>query len=528
MGGLRELLDEVQGSSVGLTSGDLLGDVAGLQQVISAGSAVQAVRLAQFAARGEVRDEGGAWVEVDLGVGHVADFRADDAAPVVGLSPGMAQRRVSTVARLASVLPTSLRALADGVLDPFRVQIIAEETLLADRETCAAVEEQVFPVDPEVTPGALRSRVRRGLALVDPELVARQAKRARAQLFVHVRSCEVPGVSEWFARLSSEDSVLCWAAIDELGHQAKAEDPTRSIDQCRAQALADLILSRSDVTAHVIIPVPVHHDTRAPAHAHSQGQPSGSPQDPSPVSEKAPGRPVKAGATSDHGRGHEQCDGVGAERQSVSEQAVPDVADVVDVVDTSPQVGRQPGTAEAAFFGTASGVQIPGIGIIQGEVADQLLARFGTTLTGMLIDADTGVTIATTATAYRPSAKIAAFVRLRDGTCRFPGCAAGAKRCELDHVIPWEPHAGPEPGESGRFDEHGGSGESGGSSESDGSGGRTEPNNLICLCRHHHRAKTHARWTPVLDPVTANVTWTDPYGQRWITRPTDHLISHVA
>jgi Domain of unknown function (DUF222) len=38
---------------------------------------------------------------------------------------------------------------------------------------------------------------------------------------------------------------------------------------------------------------------------------------------------------------------------------------------------------------------------------------------------------------YRPSAKLARFVRCRDLTCRFPGCEAAAAVCQLDHTIPY-------------------------------------------------------------------------------------------
>ncbi|MGB5936461.1 MAG: DUF222 domain-containing protein, partial [Ornithinimicrobium sp.] len=251
VGVLTELVDLAQGSTVGVRTGDLLADVGQLQRVISAASAVQTLRLAQFAARDEVRDEHGAFAELDRGLGHVADFRSDDAAPVLALPPSMAERRVHTAARLASVLPATLRAVATGMMDPYRAQIVAEETVCASQETCALVEDRVYPAPAEITPGALRRRVRRALAEVDPEAVKTDAARSRKQLFVQVRASDVPGVSEWFARLSAEDSVLCWAAIDEAAHQAKAEDPTRSINQCRAEALADLILGRAEVTANV-------------------------------------------------------------------------------------------------------------------------------------------------------------------------------------------------------------------------------------------------------------------------------------
>ncbi|KAA8954835.1 HNH endonuclease signature motif containing protein, partial [Mycobacterium sp.] len=38
---------------------------------------------------------------------------------------------------------------------------------------------------------------------------------------------------------------------------------------------------------------------------------------------------------------------------------------------------------------------------------------------------------------YRPSAALAEFVRLRDLTCRFPGCDQPAEVCDIDHTIPF-------------------------------------------------------------------------------------------
>jgi hypothetical protein len=60
---------------------------------------------------------------------------------------------------------------------------------------------------------------------------------------------------------------------------------------------------------------------------------------------------------------------------------------------------------------------------------------------------------------YRPSQKLADFVRCRDLTCRFPGCTEPATNCDVDHTIPW-PY------------------------------GPTQAANLKCLCRKHHLLKT--------------------------------------
>ena len=89
--------------------------------------------------------------------------------------------------------------------------------------------------------------------------------------------------------------------------------------------------------------------------------------------------------------------------------------------------------------------------------------------------------------AYTPSAALADLVRLRDRTCRFPGCRHPADRCDLDHVVPWP--AGP-----------------------------TTADNLAALCRHHHRLKHQSPWTVRAGPG-ATLDWTSPSGHLYQTAP---------
>lgn len=89
---------------------------------------------------------------------------------------------------------------------------------------------------------------------------------------------------------------------------------------------------------------------------------------------------------------------------------------------------------------------------------------------------------------YRPSAKLAEFVRCRDLTCRFPGCGELAQYCEIDHTVPYP--AGP-----------------------------THPSNLKCLCRFHHILKTfHLEWKDRQLP-DGTVVWTTPTGHTHTTTP---------
>ena len=73
-------------------------------------------------------------------------------------------------------------------------------------------------------------------------------------------------------------------------------------------------------------------------------------------------------------------------------------------------------------------------------------------------------------TTYTPSTALRRLVEARDGTCRFPGCSVAAHKCDLDHVVPFD-HEHPL------------------------HGGLTREDNLIALCRRHHRDKTHGSST---------------------------------
>ena len=90
-------------------------------------------------------------------------------------------------------------------------------------------------------------------------------------------------------------------------------------------------------------------------------------------------------------------------------------------------------------------------------------------------------------TAYAPRHAQRRFVQVRDRRCRHPHCNRRVGRTDLDHVRSWPQ-------------------------------GHTGCDNLCCLCRRHHRLKTHARgWRFHLLP-DGRLEVTAPSG---ITRVTD-------
>jgi hypothetical protein len=98
-------------------------------------------------------------------------------------------------------------------------------------------------------------------------------------------------------------------------------------------------------------------------------------------------------------------------------------------------------------------------------------------------DPETGALIKTAPRVYQPTAEVRRFVQARDRTCAFPGCTRPACRCDLDHVEPFD-HDCPQ------------------------HGGQTTKENLVPLCRHHHRIKTACGFTVKVIVPGRSVEWT--------------------
>ncbi len=130
-------------------------------------------------------------------------------------------------------------------------------------------------------------------------------------------------------------------------------------------------------------------------------------------------------------------------------------------------------------------------GTLTPEMIEQIVFDPDTVFRRLVIDPDTGWVVDAGATTYHPGRHLARIVRKRDLRCRFPGCGTAARFCDLDHVIPYPL-------------------------------GRTVLANLACLCRRHHRLKTHGHWSLSMK-ADGVCTWTDRLtGQVHTTEPADY------
>ncbi len=166
------------------------------------------------------------------------------------------------------------------------------------------------------------------------------------------------------------------------------------------------------------------------------------------------------------------------------------LADPGAVGESAPMAPTARGVGDDAV-GDPVGAQLPKIGLIPAEDLHELTRRVtNTSYLGLPQHPDTGALLDRAAVTYRPGAAMRTRVRARDGTCRFPGCGRPARGCDIDHVIPFPV-------------------------------GATVLTNLVCLCRHHHRAKHRTGWQLSMSPEGICV-WTSHTGRRYTTHPLDH------
>jgi hypothetical protein len=150
-------------------------------------------------------------------------------------------------------------------------------------------------------------------------------------------------------------------------------------------------------------------------------------------------------------------------------------------------------------FETALGLsdlpcELPGHGFISARQAREIITAPGSIWQTLLADLTTGRALALSRRGYRPTREMIEHVRAVDGTCRGPGCSVPARRCDLDHDVPWPD-------------------------------GPTDVDNLTAKHRQHHRVKTAGWWEASRDD-DAIVTWRTAAGRSYVTRPKDWLDGH--
>jgi hypothetical protein len=131
--------------------------------------------------------------------------------------------------------------------------------------------------------------------------------------------------------------------------------------------------------------------------------------------------------------------------------------------------------------------ELDGHGPIDAETARRLAAH-APSFRRILTHPETGAFLSYGRSTYRVPADLVGYLKVRDGTCRFPGCSRRAVGCDVDHTRDWA------------------------------TGGTTRHDNLAHLCRKHHRLKHHTRWR-MSQAAGGDIHWTSPAGREYATSP---------
>ena len=455
--------------------------VVAAQRVISAMTAVQAVAIEAWGRREceQLSVDKGEWAALAVanGLTNIGgfngarlrlldgvpkdehEFMPSYLAPVLRLSPRSARRRYETARVLVGLLPRTLAAMRAGDLEPHRAQQIVDEVPTNDPAVCAAVEASLFPKIVDRPTTRVGALTRQAVAAADPAAAAKKAEQAHLSRFVFAGPSGLPGLMRFEAEVESGKGRQVWAAIEELAASYLKDDVAATMDQARADALVDLVLA--NVTVSTVV------DLALPAGFASQ-------------------RSARAGSCSHCGRG------------SVLEDRA--IGALVDVdADGDKETGDKETGSNAGqgnVFRLLAGLPIAGVldhrvGTLTNATIEAILADPDTVFRRLVVDPDTGWLLDAGAATYQPGRHLARTVRKRDLHCRFPGCATAARFCDLDHVIPFPV-------------------------------GLTVLRNLACLCRRHHRLKTHGHWSLTMSP-DGICTWVDRRtGQIHTTEPADY------
>ncbi len=134
---------------------------------------------------------------------------------------------------------------------------------------------------------------------------------------------------------------------------------------------------------------------------------------------------------------------------------------------------------------------LAGHGPLPAHIAREIAFDPRSTWRRIITDPHTGAPIDAGRHRYRPPRVTDDHVRVRDRECRFPGCHRPSHFTDLDHATDW----------------------------GNGHTGRTDPDNLVGLCRRHHRLKDAPGWSYHLDRATHRLTVHTPSGRTHTTDP---------
>jgi hypothetical protein len=337
-------------------------------------------------------------------------------------------------------LPDVHAAMLAGDLDLPKARIIVDRLETLPLPLARKIAAAILPKASRLTTGELGPRLARMIIKADPEAAARRRKARQRKRRVEFEPTQDSCANLLGVDLPAEDALAASNRLTELARALKQAGDPRSMDQLRADTFLNLLLGKT-----------CGHPSAAGPHGRGEASPGGT-----------------YGPTGTPGP-HGCCCGDAANRHRAGG------VELTGSLEMLARLSNEPG--DLAGYGAV-------IADIARQVAEQ---QRNAPWTFTIRDEATG-RVYTAATRRRPTAAMTREIRVRDRTCRAPGCRRIGIYADIDHTIAYE------------------------------HGGLTVPGNLGLLCRYHHRAKHEGFW--LLIQIRPGVfIWRSPLGRRYIVYP---------
>ncbi|MCW2918416.1 MAG: endonuclease [Actinomycetia bacterium] len=417
---------------------------------------------------------------------------ADEVSLALTVSTGAALGLVYLADSLTERLPETRKALRAGRIDAARAMVICDGLFGTSDQLAARVERTVIVKASAATAVKLRRLVRKALKDADPAAAKQRTRTARKGRRVELWN-NASGTSDLTGRdMDADEASAIYNRLTAAAHAMKADGDVRGVDELRADLYAALLrgtplpeAARNLRTA----PAPEARDDRP-----DQGMPEGGGQGSSPHSGDRGDVPqfggagsralrtsgIRAGEGTDTSKKRAQEDSESSDiTAAVERQIAQGLARVTDrhlkgLLAQAKRAGRT--GSRVALITQAVQAMAAGLEDIKNQwcqTAGQPQGR------------DPGKH---GHDGYRPPAAMQRLIEQRHPTCVFPTCNRRSTTCDMDHTKPYH------------------------------QGGVTCRCNLSPLCRRHHQAKQHHRWT-LYQPWPGLLIWVTPAGIWHIVTP---------
>lgn len=165
-------------------------------------------------------------------------------AVALGESEHVVRRELAWARQLTLRLPRTLRALSDGDIDLPKATKVVAQTEALEGVSAGKVDEMVAGKLVGRDAGSIRRIAYRAVHKIDPDAAAVRAAQRREQRKVEImhRGDAMAAIS---AELPAEVASATYAILDRMARTARNHGDPRTMDQLRADKLAECVISRS-------------------------------------------------------------------------------------------------------------------------------------------------------------------------------------------------------------------------------------------------------------------------------------------